>query len=695
MSQATPIASLQVLFEAQTAQFQAGVGQVINSINKSNAQFKASVEPMNKMNKGFQAIGTSLKTLAGSFVILEAFSKAVQGLTQADDVVDTARAYGTFSTNILALQKALMTAGGSGDEFTGMLTRLTGKIDDALQGNEASIKSFQRLGISVQELSKLNLTEQFARISEALGGMEDKTQAVAIGTEIFGRKLAGIQWESFNTSIRDYLKFTDALKIAVNEAGGDISKLTEEQQKFISTWEGYEYAATYIDRFKLAVKKLSTSLISELGWGLAKTEASFAGLQAFVSELTGGFNLFTEITQRLNGVLGLLSSDKGINGFSNLLSKMFPESTKKAAEAYNEVLSRFSEEVRSSNQAIADQEHKVNSVGRAFKTAGDLVMENFVKGLNDGLLAMNLLPQQIAYVEKEIRALGNTSDLTAEQLTKLKYLQEEHLKLSEKLDGADPMKKWADGLFQTAQGIDLIPQKIATLNEAFSLGFIGINQYTKELEALNAEVQTASQKSFGDFQVALTGFGTEFGNKFIDNIRAGKDAFSGFMEDITNMILKFMMNRMVTQFMTSMFGGAPGSATAAAGKPSWWPFAKGGAFGGGTGLPYGVYDKPTFFSFDGSGLHKFAKGGVLGEAGPEAIMPLRRGGDGKLGVSAAPVNIEINNYSSAKVEAAETTNEDGSKRIVMTIRSVVKDMFGDGSMDKTMKVGYGLSRAAA
>jgi hypothetical protein len=64
-------------------------------------------------------------------------------------------------------------------------------------------------------------------------------------------------------------------------------------------------------------------------------------------------------------------------------------------------------------------------------------------------------------------------------------------------------------------------------------------------------------------------------------------------------------------------------------------------------------------------------------------------------VSAAPVNIEINNYSNAKVETAETTGEDGSKRIVMTIRSVVKDMFGDGSLDKTMKVGYGLSRAAS
>ncbi|HDD9546218.1 TPA: phage tail tape measure protein [Escherichia coli] len=60
-----------------------------------------------------------------------------------------------------------------------------------------------------------------------------------------------------------------------------------------------------------------------------------------------------------------------------------------------------------------------------------------------------------------------------------------------------------------------------------------------------------------------------------------------------------------------------------------------------------VVNRPTFFAF--------AKGaGVMGEAGPEAILPLRRGGDGKLGVVAATCgsgmvmfapqyNIEINN----------------------------------------------------
>lgn len=50
-------------------------------------------------------------------------------------------------------------------------------------------------------------------------------------------------------------------------------------------------------------------------------------------------------------------------------------------------------------------------------------------------------------------------------------------------------------------------------------------------------------------------------------------------------------------------------------------FAKGGAF------TNGIYDSPTLF--------KFAKGGALGEmgeAGPEAVMPLKRGPDGSLGV---------------------------------------------------------------
>lgn len=45
----------------------------------------------------------------------------------------------------------------------------------------------------------------------------------------------------------------------------------------------------------------------------------------------------------------------------------------------------------------------------------------------------------------------------------------------------------------------------------------------------------------------------------------------------------------------------------------------------------GVYDTPQVFAFANGGV---PRAGVFGEAGPEAIMPLKRGRDGKLGVAA-------------------------------------------------------------
>lgn len=61
------------------------------------------------------------------------------------------------------------------------------------------------------------------------------------------------------------------------------------------------------------------------------------------------------------------------------------------------------------------------------------------------------------------------------------------------------------------------------------------------------------------------------------------------------------------------------------------PFADGGAFSQGRVVPFaqgGVVSSPTTFPMRGAT-------GLMGEAGPEAIMPLTRGADGRLGVAAA------------------------------------------------------------
>lgn len=61
------------------------------------------------------------------------------------------------------------------------------------------------------------------------------------------------------------------------------------------------------------------------------------------------------------------------------------------------------------------------------------------------------------------------------------------------------------------------------------------------------------------------------------------------------------------------------------------PFADGAAFSQGRVMPFakgGVVAQPTSFPMRGGT-------GLMGEAGPEAIMPLTRGADGRLGVQAS------------------------------------------------------------
>lgn len=97
----------------------------------------------------------------------------------------------------------------------------------------------------------------------------------------------------------------------------------------------------------------------------------------------------------------------------------------------------------------------------------------------------------------------------------------------------------------------------------------------------------------------------------------------------------------------------------------------------------GVYNTPQFFAF--------AKGGVFGEAGYEAIMPLARSSTGQLGVKAsvAPVNVVINNNAGVSVTSSETTNEAGERQVLLTIEKMMGGMVASGKLDKAMAGRYG------
>ena len=115
-----------------------------------------------------------------------------------------------------------------------------------------------------------------------------------------------------------------------------------------------------------------------------------------------------------------------------------------------------------------------------------------------------------------------------------------------------------------------------------------------------------------------------FANTFADFVATGKASFREFANSVLQDLARIFARAAFFQALEAVF---PGLGTAAKVTGS----AKGNVIAKNKIVPYamgGIVNKPTLFPMaNGAGL--------MGEAGPEAIMPLRRGKNGKLGVEAS------------------------------------------------------------
>ena len=118
----------------------------------------------------------------------------------------------------------------------------------------------------------------------------------------------------------------------------------------------------------------------------------------------------------------------------------------------------------------------------------------------------------------------------------------------------------------------------------------------------------------------------EMGNalmSMVDGTKSVKDAF----RDMANDIIKELYRIYVVKQITGMISGGIDSFMGFNASAS----ANGNVFSNGNLVPYadgGIVGSPTTFPMNDG------RTGLMGEAGPEAIMPLKRGKNGKLGVQA-------------------------------------------------------------
>lgn len=165
---------------------------------------------------------------------------------------------------------------------------------------------------------------------------------------------------------------------------------------------------------------------------------------------------------------------------------------------------------------------------------------------------------------------------------------------------------------------------LADLDEMLRLNLIDQETYNRGLDDLKEqlnEIDEESRKTRDSFK--------DFFQSIIDGSSSAGEALSD--------LLSSFASRLFSSGFDSLWGAL-------------FPNANGNAFAYGEVVPFakgGVVSRPTYF-----GMRD--RLGLMGESGPEAIMPLSRGPDGKLGVKAAGggggVNLTVNIDAKGAVE---------------------------------------------
>ena len=193
-----------------------------------------------------------------------------------------------------------------------------------------------------------------------------------------------------------------------------------------------------------------------------------------------------------------------------------------------------------------------------------------------------------------------------------------------------------------------------TFAQQFADGIKGMADLTGNL----ADVAVSAFKSMGDMLA-------EF-------VITGKANFAEFtrslLADLSRIFIKMAMVQAISVIspgLGKLLGFRKGGVVKGMTPPTTMPdsvslvAANGMAFGKNKIVPYakgGIVNKPTLFQYASGGAGRF---GLMGEAGPEAIMPLRRGANGKLGVESSGTgmgNITVNvdaSGSSVEGDASE------------------------------------------
>jgi len=312
-----------------------------------------------------------------------------------------------------------------------------------------------------------------------------------------------------------------------------------------------------------------------------------------------------------------------------------------------------------------------------FKDIGQQIMNGLMEGIKSGL----------RWVQAALRKVGLDLPDSLKKVLDIRSPSRVFMEIGENIgeglaigianstgDVADAAKKMAEVVVvepskqaRTAGGAFKSAADAARQGSGFKGG---LAEYFDSVKTTSDAIKDVTVRAFQGMEDALTSFVTNGKLDF-------KSLANSIIADMARMMVQQSITKPLATMAMSMFG-----------------FANGGAPGGVSAWRNQVVDRPTFFAF--------ASGGVMGEAGPEAIMPLSRGAGGRLGVDASgmggvTINV-INNASGAQTTTRERT--EGNNRIIDVLIEQIDGAMASGITRGSSKTAaalgntFGLNRVA-
>lgn len=208
------------------------------------------------------------------------------------------------------------------------------------------------------------------------------------------------------------------------------------------------------------------------------------------------------------------------------------------------------------------------------------------------------------------------------------------------------LRKQAEGIIASyetrAEKLQVVKEK---LQELYKLGVVTNAEMVETMKRIKEEQpKTGMEKLAEDFKGAWTDSITAVGDELKKMIKEGEISLGRLKDALLDTLTSKIVDKAVDFGINALMGGL---------------FAQGAAFSGGQVKAFadgGVIGGPTFFPMSHN------RTGLMGEAGPEAIMPLTKTKDGKLGVATDgngggfPLTVTVNVTIQGNSDETTTTN---------------------------------------